>query len=92
MKRVNFKLLAKAVDTLIILMGLRNLPSIISSLLEGGLEKTTPIAIIEQGFFPDQKFLSATLETVINKVKRENLKPPALIIIGNIIKSLEISN
>lgn len=90
--KVNFKLLAKAVDTLIILMGLRNLPSIINSLLEGGLQKTTPIAIIERGFFPNQKFLNATLETVISKVKEENLKPPVLIIVGNVIKTLKTSN
>ena len=87
-KKVNFNLLAKAVDTLIILMGLKNLSSIIKSLLEGDLAKTTPIAIVEQGYFPNQKFLTATLETVLNKIKEEDIKPPVLIIIGSVVKSL----
>ncbi len=87
-KRVNFELLAKAVDTLVILMGLRNLSNIVKSLLMGGLPEKTPIAIIEQGFFPKQKILTATLETILSKVKKQGINPPALIIIGNVVKSV----
>ncbi|NVM05321.1 MAG: hypothetical protein HWN67_23590 [Candidatus Helarchaeota archaeon] len=87
-KKVSFELLAKAVDTLVILMGLRNLSDIVKSLLEGGLPKNTPISIIEHGYFPDQKFLTATLDTVINKTKDQGINPPALIIIGKVINSL----
>ncbi|NVM04574.1 MAG: uroporphyrinogen-III C-methyltransferase [Candidatus Helarchaeota archaeon] len=87
-KKVNFELLAKAVDTLVILMGLKNLSDIVKSLLEGGLPKKTPISIIEHGYFPDQKFLTATLETVINKTKDQEFNPPVLIIIGEVINLL----
>jgi len=84
-RKVNFELLAKAVDTLIILMGLKNLPYIIKSLLNGGLPKNTPIAIIEHGFFPDQKILTGTFETILNKIKQQKIKSPVLIIIGEVI-------
>ncbi|MFX1450200.1 MAG: uroporphyrinogen-III C-methyltransferase [Promethearchaeota archaeon] len=84
-KKVKFELLAKAVDTLVILMGLRNLPQIVESLLKGGLPKTTPIAIIEHGYFPDQKHLTGTLETIVIKAKELGINPPALIIIGKVI-------
>ena len=90
-KKVNFELLANAVDTLIILMGLKNLTSIITSLIKGGLVRNTPIAVIERGYFPNQKIVRGTLENIGNKVKKEDLKPPVLIIIGKILKILSIN-
>jgi len=88
-KKVNFKLLAKSVDTLIILMGLKNLTQIIESLLQGGLPRTTPIAMIEHGYFFDQKIVTGTLEIIIDKASALELKPPVLIIIGEIVNSLK---
>jgi len=84
-RKVDFALISRSVDTIIILMGLNNLPIIIKSLLEGGLSNTTPIAIIEHGFFSDQKKVVATLKTIITEVQKKEIKPPALIIVGKVI-------
>ncbi|MFX0142110.1 MAG: hypothetical protein ACFFDN_51205, partial [Candidatus Hodarchaeota archaeon] len=61
---------------------------IVKSLLKGGLPKRTPISIIEHGYFPDQKLITATLETILSKTKEQKINPPALIIIGEVINSL----
>ena len=85
-KKIDFKLLSKAVDTIVILMGLKNLSNIVNSLIEGGLTNSTPIAIIQHAYAKDQKIVIAELKNILDKVKAHNLTPPVLIIVGNTIK------
>jgi uroporphyrinogen III methyltransferase/synthase len=77
--------IAHSVDTLVILMGIRNLPTIVSHLLSAGKDKRTPVAVIEQGTTPKQRTVVGTLEDIQQRVQEEKIHPPSIIIIGNTV-------
>ncbi len=80
--RVRIEDVARAVDTLIILMGVGTFKEIVERLRKV-LPNTTPIAIIENGTTPNQKVITGTLSNITEKAKA--LKPPAIIIIGHVV-------
>ena len=87
--RVNWKKLATSVDTLVILMGVKNLKTIIKSLLDGGRDPETEVAIIEHGTTINQKVTIGTLNDIVCKAKERKIRAPAVTIIGNIVKLRE---
>lgn len=78
--------LATATDTLVFLMGVENLPYITKQLMENGRAADTPAAVIRWGTKPEQKTLVTTLGTAAADVERAGLKPPAIFIVGNVVK------
>lgn len=74
------------VDTIVFLMGLTKLEEIILSLRKKGWRKTTPIIVISKGTYSDEKNIFGTLEDIKEKVAKENLSPPALIVVGEVVK------
>jgi uroporphyrinogen III methyltransferase / synthase len=79
-------------DTLVFLMGVKNLPSIVESLLSQGLEPQTPAALIRWGTTPSQKTLTGTLETISRKAEEAALTPPAIFIVGKVIELRDTLN
>ncbi len=73
-------------ETLVFLMGVKNLPSIVEGLLKEGLESETPAALIRWGTTPNQKTITGTLATIIRKVEEEAMAPPAIFIVGKVIE------
>ena len=86
---VNWDLLAQAVDSLVILMGLKNLPIIVERLLKAGKRGDTPIAVICRGSLPEQSTLVSTLSQVVREVETHGLEPPALIVVGEVVRLRE---
>ena len=76
-------------DTLIFLMGVRALPKIVAQLLAVGREPSTPVALVRWGTTTDQQVVVGTLETIEAEVLREGLKPPALIVVGEVVNLRE---
>ncbi|TCV86674.1 siroheme synthase CysG [Sulfurirhabdus autotrophica] len=77
--------LARPNQTVVIYMGLMGLPVLCKELIVHGLATTTPAAIVQQGTTPNQRVLTGTLETLPGLAKDANLKPPTLIIVGNVV-------
>ncbi len=71
-----------ASPTLVILMGLRNLPEIARRLIEAGKEPETPVAVIQSGTAKDQETVIGRLAT-IGDVAGE-MEPPAVIVVGQV--------
>jgi uroporphyrinogen III methyltransferase/synthase len=80
---VDWSKLATAVDTLVILMGLGNLPMIVSKLIANGRRVETPVAVIRCGTTAKQQSVTGTLGNIVERSKR--LKAPALIVVGNVV-------
>lgn len=74
-----------AIDTLIFLMGVGNLPIIARELVTSGRSKDTPVALIHRGTSPQQKVITGTLATIADKAEANNLRPPAAIIVGEVV-------
>jgi uroporphyrin-III C-methyltransferase len=83
-KPVNWTKLSSAVDTIVILMGVESLETIAAKLIEGGLDPNRPAAIIEQGTSKAQRSFIAKLSTISKEAKRNKVKPPAVIVIGEV--------
>lgn len=82
--QVQWQKLATAVDTLVILMGVGNLPAIVAGLLAGGRPAETPVALVSQGTLPEQTSLLSTLDSVVADAAAAGVKPPSAIIVGEV--------
>jgi len=87
---VKWKKLAKSVDTIVIMMGLSRIEEISKKLIEGGMDKTTPVAVIQNGTTPKQKMIKGTISNISNKIKRNKIRPPTNIIIGRVVDLSDI--
>ena len=87
---VKWKKLAKSVDTIVIMMGLSRIEVISRKLIEGGMDKNMPVAVIQNGTTSKQKMLKGTISNIANKIKRNQIKPPTNIIIGRVVDLSDI--
>ena len=76
--------LATAVDTLVFLMGIGNLPAITQKLIENGRPADTPAAVIRWGTKPEQRTLVTTVGRAAEDVARAGLRPPAIFLVGEV--------
>lgn len=83
-KKVRVKDIAKAVDTLIILMGLSNLRNTVKELLEV-LPSSKPVAVIHEGTMSSQKVIQGSLGDIVEKVEKSGITPPAIIVVGDVV-------
>jgi uroporphyrin-III C-methyltransferase len=81
---VKWDKLASAVDTIVVLMGMESLETIVKKLIEGGLDPNRPVAVVEQGTTKNQRVFIAKLDNIVDEVKKNNVKPPAVIVIGEV--------
>lgn len=80
---VDWAKLATAVDTLVVLMGLTNLPIIVKKLIEHGRSPQTPAAVIGSGTTSEQENVFGTLVDIVEK--SAGIAPPAAIVIGDVV-------
>jgi uroporphyrin-III C-methyltransferase len=80
----DFSALAK-IDTLVVLMGVKNLKRISDALMSHGKPKGTPVALIQQAFWPDEKAIFSTLEKVASDAMEKGIEPPACLVIGDVV-------
>lgn len=81
--------LGTAVDTLIILMGMRNLGKIVAQLIEGGKSPDTPAAAVMYGTWPQQRTCVSTLARLPSAVEEAGLGSPSVVIIGDVVSLRE---
>ena len=71
-------------DTLIFLMGMRNLSSIVSNLIEHGRDPLLPVALIQWATTPDQRVLTGNLSNIVEEAAQANFTSPAIIVAGKV--------
>ncbi len=81
---VDWRRLAKAVDTLVILMAAKSLPRIARELLAHGLTPATPVAVIRWGTTEAQATVTGTLAEIVDKAA--GLWPPVVTVIGEVVR------
>jgi uroporphyrin-III C-methyltransferase len=70
--------------TLVIYMGVKTAPQIAEKLMSDGLAPDMPLAVIENGARPTMRVLRGPLAALPELVEREQVKSPALIVIGEV--------
>ena len=86
---IDWAALAKGIGTLVFLMGVKNLPHITDRLIHHGMSPDTPVALVRWGTTPKQTTVSGTLDTIVERTKAAGLKPPAIIVVGHVVKLRE---
>jgi uroporphyrin-III C-methyltransferase len=81
----NWAKLATAVDTLVVLMGLKTLPHIVAQLLRHGRAPETPVALVRWGTRREQETVVGTLRDIVRKATERKLTSPAVTIIGEVV-------
>lgn len=84
-KSVDYEALAKLEGTLIFLMGVKNLDKICQSLIKYGQSPERPVAVIMRGTTTEQKKTIGTLKDIHEKVMKNGLKNPSIIIVGEVV-------
>lgn len=79
----------RSADTVVILMGVSNLAEIVRQALEAGLKASTPVAIIERATTREQRVITGTLEDIVQRAYEERVSPPAVIVIGDVVRMSE---
>ncbi len=87
--RISWDKLATGADTLVVLMGMRNLAKIVDQLIKHGRSPSTPVAVITQGTTSRQRCLVGTLQDIVVKVEKENLQPPSVVVVGEVVQFRE---
>lgn len=88
--QVNWHAIAHGSETIVIYMGVHNLPHIITQLTAAGLSSQTPIALIRWGTCPEQEELVGTLETILTQMTESGFAAPAIAIIGRVVNLYSI--
>jgi siroheme synthase len=88
-KKVNWAALAQGVDTIAFYMGTGRLGQICDRLMTYGRDPQTPVAVIEWGTTPDQRTVTGSLLTIVEKVQQHDLKHPAIILVGEVVQLRE---
>jgi uroporphyrin-III C-methyltransferase len=71
--------------TVVLYMGLGRIAETVASLIAAGRAPTMPAAIVASATRPEQRVVIATLETLADAARTAELKPPALMIIGDVV-------
>ena len=79
---IDWAALARFPGTLVFYMGVKRLPENAAELIAAGRDADEPAAAIERGTWPGQRTVEATLGTIAGAVEREEVKAPALIVVG----------
>ncbi|MEW5796954.1 MAG: uroporphyrinogen-III C-methyltransferase [Candidatus Zixiibacteriota bacterium] len=87
---VALEALAAVSGTLVIYMGVAELEQNVARLLESGMSPDTPSAAIERATLPTQRVITAPLGELPSRTREQNLKPPVLFVVGEVVKLREI--
>ena len=79
---LDYAALAASGTTIVVLMGVRTLSAICAALADGGLDPSTPAAVIADGAMPSQRVVRATLATIDDAAA--DLGAPAVAVIGEV--------
>lgn len=85
----DYRALVQAKGTLVFLMGVSSLPDIVKGLLDAGMDPGMPSAILQEGTLSSQRVVTAPLVDLEKEAKKEEVRPPAIIVVGEVCRLSE---
>jgi uroporphyrin-III C-methyltransferase / precorrin-2 dehydrogenase / sirohydrochlorin ferrochelatase len=82
---VDWEILGGSRGTLVLLMAVEHIGTVVTELLRHGRGPDTPVSVIADGTLPTQRTINSTLEQVERRVEEEGLRPPAVIVVGDVV-------
>jgi len=84
--QLDWRALAQPRQTVVVYMGVHGLASICRGLVDHGLPADTPAALVEKATLPEQRVVEGTLASLPELSRKEGVKPPALLIVGEVVR------
>ena len=82
---VDWAALARLRGTVVLMMAVENLAAIAATLLAHGRPASTPVAVVQEGTMATERRVDATLDTVAERAKAAEVRPPAVVVIGDVV-------
>ncbi len=79
---LDWEALARFPGTLVLYMGVKNLPTIAARLLAAGRPAGDPAAVVQHGTLPTQRTATSTLAGIADEVAAQGIRAPAITVIG----------
>lgn len=83
--QTDWSALARTGGTLVLYMGVKSLPRIVSALVAGGMKPDTPAAAVQWGTHPRQRTVTGTIATIAEVIAREGIGAPVITVIGAVV-------
>jgi uroporphyrin-III C-methyltransferase/precorrin-2 dehydrogenase/sirohydrochlorin ferrochelatase len=80
---------ARVGGTLVLMMAVENAPAIAAELVAHGRAADTPVAVVCEGTMTTERTVLATLGTMSERLETEQVRPPAVIVIGEVVAVAE---
>jgi uroporphyrinogen III methyltransferase/synthase len=87
---IDWQKLATGVGTIVFLMTVKNISLVCKKLIDNGRGPDTPVAVVRWGTRADQTTLVGNLKTIPDLIKENEIKPPAVMVVGEVVKLREI--
>ncbi|GAA2206454.1 uroporphyrinogen-III C-methyltransferase [Nonomuraea monospora] len=78
--------LARSQGTLVLLMAVERLAKVAEALIRDGRSPETPVMVVQDGTLPTQRAVTASLSTVADRVSAAGIRPPAIVIVGDVVR------
>lgn len=88
-RSIQWDKVTNATGTLVFLMGVAKIGYISEQLIKHGRPETTPVALVRWGTRAEQATLVGTLRDIEAKVKEAGFEPPAVIVVGEVVRQRE---
>ena len=84
-EKEKLSMLASHGATMCIFLSVQMIEKVAAELIEGGYDKTTPVAIVVKASWPDQRIIRGTLETIADVVAEEGVIRQAMIVVSRVL-------
>lgn len=92
MDDLNWSALAGLNHTIVFYMGVANIAEITKNLMDNGMPSMTPAALVSRATTPEQKTVTGTLLDISRKARENEVRPPALLVIGEVVSLSAVLN
>jgi uroporphyrin-III C-methyltransferase / precorrin-2 dehydrogenase / sirohydrochlorin ferrochelatase len=82
---VDWEALGSSSGTLVLLMAMERIGVVAGELIRHGRNPSTPVSVISNGTLPTQRTINSTLEQVEGVVTEGGIRPPAVVIVGEVV-------
>jgi uroporphyrin-III C-methyltransferase/precorrin-2 dehydrogenase/sirohydrochlorin ferrochelatase len=82
---VDWPAMARSEGTLVLLMSLERIGAVTTTLMKHGRRGNSPVSVIANGTMPTQRTIYSTLENVERRLADEGVRPPAVVVIGDVV-------
>lgn len=85
-ERENLRAMAAHRTTLVLFLSVNYITKVVRELMEGGYERTTPVAVLHRVTWPDEEIVRGTLADIAGKVRMLKWNKQALILVGEALR------